>query len=194
MNNFIVMVLCSLCAVSSSYALSIGPVISGKIGTASEQKEWGGVTSNKHDYEPTRESIGLAVNSSVDTDSIFSNHLEVLYTMLQAKEGMNKYRLRGITTINDFCFGIVRKPDFRIWIGPELVVEHLSGPRTRDGESDYAYHTSIGIGGAVGLNINTSFGVLFFKGNYDVSGALMANNRTWSEKYGGLTVGLVFPM
>ena len=188
------MILCSLCVVSSCYAASIGPVLSGNIGSASEHSELAGAVRNTHDYQPTRESIGLAVNSSVDVDSIFSNHFEILYTMLQAEEGKNKYKLRGVTTINDFCFGIVRKQDYRIWIGPELVIEHLSGPRTRDGESDYAYHTSFGIGGAVGLNVNSTIGVVFFKGSYDISGALMANNRTWGEKYGGVTVGIAFPM
>lgn len=194
MIRFLLIIICSLYAVSPCHAASVGLAVSGNIGSADEHREWNGNVSNSHDYDETRESIGLAANSTNARESIFSNHFELLYTMMQAKEGPNKYKLRGITAVNDFCFGIVRKQDFRIWIGPELVVEHLSGPRTRDGESDYAYHTNFGIGGAAGLNIDTSNGIFFIKGNYNISGALMANGRTWGEKYGGVTVGFLFPL
>jgi hypothetical protein len=97
--RFILLTVAGLCVVSTSHAASIGLAVSGNIGSAGETKQYDVNDSNKHNYDITRESVGISVISANVKEAIFSNHFELLYTMLQAEEGPNRYNLRGLTAV-----------------------------------------------------------------------------------------------
>lgn len=192
----ILFLLTCLISVSPCYSAQFGVAVSGNLGSGEETRE----SSITHDvisrksYDIKRESIGFVADSYSGMDSAFSMHAELFYTRMQAKDGQNKYNLQGVTTVTDFNYGIIRQRNYRILLGPELVIEYLTGPRTRDGVDDYAYRPNFGIGAAVRADFDTGHGIVFVKGNYDLSGALMMSNWAWKEKYGGLTIGYLFPL
>lgn len=144
----------------SSNALAIGLGLYGSYSGGSET--WEGVdTKISYNKDTTCKGFGFLLDTTVARDSLFNYQLNIGY--LQNEVNPNMGTLSGGSISHDFGFGVLRTPDVRLWLGPELKISYVSGSQS---SIDY-YKLDFGIGPVVGLNVHLGELVtLALKGGY----------------------------
>ena len=141
-----------------------GSAIADGIGGYVEYSGYSGSVSAgvSNDVSGERIGIGLAYDSNPDGDGIFNNRFDIGYVHTWASDTVNAdsyrsvevdYELNGLSLNNAFGFGVVRRENFRLWIGPAI---GLGFDFVDFGEIGNAKVLSVGGGPQLGMNFKVT--------------------------------------
>lgn len=108
-----------------------------------------------------RVGFGLAYDSNPNGDGVFNNRLDVGYVHTWASDTVAPgrsdsfdvdYEMNGLSINNAFGFGVVRRENFRLWLGPAIGL----GLDFLDTDAGSAKVLSIGGGPQIGMNFKVS--------------------------------------
>jgi len=135
-----------------------------------------------HDGDRKVDYLGFVLDTAIAKDKLFNYRFSLLSEENNADASGYNIDMKGISTVHDFGFGVVRNRVMRLWIGPELRLSYYNDispsfatSRQFDGEV-----VGLSVGPAIGLNIHlprvVSFsvaGVYYiasqYAGQYDVT-------------------------
>lgn len=135
-------------ALGAPDASAIGLGVGFNMGSATSDIEVDGSPIGEYDFDTT--DIGLVMDTNLSGVSSFNYRLTLASASAEYKDLVFD-DLSGFTIVNDFGFGIITDPDFRLWMGPEVRLSWISGTATGQFELDVF---SFGVGPVIGGNIN----------------------------------------
>ncbi|MFC1853556.1 hypothetical protein ACFL27_25495 [candidate division CSSED10-310 bacterium] len=109
----------------------------------------------EQDYTAEHSGFGFVLDTTVARNSLFNYQLTLGFENIEYdhdsyyKDWPNGVKLEGITMGHNFGFGVIRTPNLRIWIGPEIRMSHFE----EHGNSDFDM-VGFGMGPTMGFNIN----------------------------------------
>lgn len=112
-------------------------------------------------------AFGFVLDTDLTDNGVFNYRLNVGLERLDLEDDFgDTLELGGLVVANTFGFAIVRNPDFRWWIGPQIRVGLYGGELESDPSADYGL-VSFAVGGVTGINfltgkfcVSTSLGIL----------------------------------
>lgn len=153
-----------LFAFNNAQAIGLG------IASGSGPEEW--EDNNTYDIEQRFSAyIGVVFDTNVAKQSRFNYRLTVAYVENSSYDDGPTYK--GITTIHDFGFSLVRRERFKMWLGPQLVLSSFSSIEAQSTDTATYDGTvgQFGLGPVFGMNINFRPPLsLAFKAGYRRSG------------------------
>lgn len=132
--------------------------------------------SDEFDVDVDVFSVGLAFDTDPLGEKVFNYRLNVGYSRLELEDDYSDtLELDGFIVDNTFCFAMVRSPNMRVWLGPQVRVGYYSG------ESDTSYYVddfdagddidvelvTFGLAGVVGANFRMGY-----SGAFGISGGV----------------------
>lgn len=202
-NCLAVFLLCSFFP-ADAMALGLGFNLTGGGGSTEWEVEQDFPPYSKweEDVDLTRGGIGLILDTTVAKNKLFNYRLNIGYEAVEYDiDGGGIFETEGWFMAHDFGFGIIRKKNLRLWVGPELRFSFVEGEQETNSNNEL-HMLTVGIGPVVGLNLN--FGKLVSLalkvGALSIGGAGYVENKAaaqdWDieEKgtYTFLNVGLIF--
>ena len=146
--------------IPNAFALGLG--FYGSLGSG--KGDWEIDPDSGTDYEVDTEnkhrSFGFVLDTAVAKDKVFNYRLQVGLDRWEeefTKTG-DKFEMDGFVVEHDFGFGVVRRENFRLWLGPELRIEYGEGIYNDDTDLEATFF-GIGVGPVIGVNFN--FGEIF---------------------------------
>jgi len=123
--------------------------------------------SPEFDVDATAGGFGFVLDTDLTDNGIFNYRLNVGFESLDLEDDFNDtLELGGLVVANTFGFAIIKQPDFRWWVGPQIRFGFYGGELESDPVTDYGL-VSFGIGGVTGINFmagnvcfSTSIGIL----------------------------------
>jgi hypothetical protein len=160
--QILIAIFVSLFFVSSASALGLG--FYGSFGSGSG--EWEVDPDEDSDYtvdtDNEHRSFGFVLDTAVAKDKVFNYRLQVGIDKWKEKDfDGGEFEIDGFVVDNDFGFGVVRRENFRLWLGPELRIEYGEGILNDNTDAEVAL-IGIGVGPVIGVNFN--FGKTFTLG------------------------------
>jgi len=121
--------------------------------------------------------MGLVMDTNLSLENTFNYRLTIgSYNFEIADWGLDA---DGISFTNDFGFGIVTNPNFRLWLGPELKLGWAEGTDFTNWEYDLF---SVGFGPVLGANFNIgSTFTIALKAAYLIQST---NGEVWIPSWG----------
>ena len=149
-------VLFCVIAIFASNAGAVG--LGGYIEYGSGSSDWNADDLyNFWDFETdtTFTGYGFVLDTNVARDRLFNYRLQIGYEKEdeKVKTTGEKLSLKGISITNDFGFGVLRTPQVRLWLGPELKFAYLTGSPDLEPNLDIKIF-KFGIGPVAGANFN----------------------------------------
>lgn len=136
-------------AFGASDASAIGIGFGVNIGSGDADKSFDGISAGSDDLSTA--DLGFVMDTNLSGDSTFNYRLTLAGASYEIKDSPFD-DMSGITIINDFGFGIVKKPNFRLWMGPQLRLSWIS-QQSGNGQEELDLF-SFGIGPVLGANFN----------------------------------------
>ena len=192
---------------SNAHAIGFGFNMTGGGGSTNWEAEdwWDGTKVADFDTDDSRVGFGFIFDTTVAKDRLFNYRLNIGPEAVDYDvDGGGTFETRGWFMAHDFGFGIVRKENLRLWVGPEVRLSYSEGELDTDNSSSIDVIT-MGIGPVLGLNLNlgrtvtlafkvgalamSSFGTLEF---VDEWGYEDEPDLYGDGSYGFANVGLIF--
>ncbi len=151
------------CSAGQVMAVGFGAYLEGARGDGEFQFDY----SPEFDVDAETRAFGFVLDTDLTDRGVFNYRLNVGYEALDLDDNTgDTLELEGLVVANTFGFGIIRKPDFRWWLGPQIRVGLYNGEAQSDSLTDYDL-VSFGYGAVTGINVmagntcvSTSLGVL----------------------------------
>jgi len=174
-----------------AYGLGFGgSLATGKLKDKSDSLFGGATVTTK--YDENRYSVGGYFDSNLGQQRLFNYRLGVAYQAMKADADNSEFDLKGIAVENHFGFSLHRSATVRLWAGPLVKAEYLSGDETNYGDTSHESVFGIGIGPVVGLNLRLNDS-LFLAGTigyiFQSDVEFFGDRR---ENYGFLALALFF--
>lgn len=138
------------------------------------------------DGDRSRMAFGFVLDTTVARNQLFNYRFQIGYEAWEDDvSGFGEFDMRGITMSHDFGFGVLRTPNVRLWLGPELKFSYASGDIDRIPFAD-VYSFEYGVGPVIGANFNIGSTVtLGLKAGYIFSGfiGVIENDHHTYEDY-----------
>lgn len=141
---------------------------------------------------------GFVMDTEVATNTLLNYQLNIGYDQFtnKVKSSGEKVKLSGLMVSNDFGFGIIRTPSFRLWFGPEVMLAWQQGSKNSVDYDSFGY----GLGPVVGMNFNLpgtitlalKGGYQFMKYSVDASTDFASNDFKIDEKMYYVTISVLF--
>ena len=132
--------------------------LGGYFSVGSGSGEWDAEDEDDNEWDietdDTGSGFGFVLDTAVAKDRVFNYRLNIGYERKDYEdENGNTLEIDNFVVVNDFGFGVVRTPQIRLWLGPELKI--TSGSGEIDNNDDFEVDlVSVGIGPVVGLNVH----------------------------------------
>lgn len=110
-------------------------------------------TKKMINQEPPTElkSIDITLDTSTDVKKLFSYRMKLSFDLdnldIGTIQDLTKIEVSNYKIHNSFGFGIIRKENLRLWIGPHLSLVNTSSELIEFGRID------VGVGASMGLNL-----------------------------------------
>jgi hypothetical protein len=151
------------CLAGQSMAIGFGGYLEVAGGDGEFEYEFG----NEFGVDSGTASIGFVMDTDLADKGVFNYRLNVGYEEFDIEDNAGgSLELDGLVVANTFGFALIRKPDFRWWIGPQVRIGIYNGESRTNPWVDYDLF-SFGFGGVTGVNfvtssvtISPSFGIL----------------------------------
>jgi hypothetical protein len=104
--------------------------------------------------DDTGSGFGFVLDTAVAKNRVFNYRLNLGFERKDYEfESGDTLEIDNFVVVNDFGFGVVRTPQIRFWLGPELKI--TSGSGYVDDDEDFEVDlVSVGIGPVLGLNVH----------------------------------------
>ncbi len=110
--------------------------------------------SRDFEGDRSRKAFGFVLDTTVARNQLFNYRFQVGYeTWEDEVGGFGDFDMSGITMSHDFGFGVLRTPNVRLWLGPELKFSYAAGDIDSNPFAD-VYSFEYGIGPVIGANFN----------------------------------------
>ncbi|PLX79222.1 MAG: hypothetical protein C0616_11900 [Desulfuromonas sp.] len=104
--------------------------------------------SDEFDVDSKVYSLGFSFDTDPVSEKVFSYRLNAGYSNLELEDDESvTLELDGFIVDNTFCFGLVRSPNTKIWLGPQIRVGYYSG------DSDDLYYDDIHFGDDIDIEL-----------------------------------------
>jgi hypothetical protein len=149
------LVLCWMVALPAMDADALG--LGGYINFSSGTSTWTADDGNSEwDIDSDRKitDLGFVLDTAVARDTLFNYRLQLGYENWEDDNAAGeKLDLTGFVMTHDFGFGVLRTPNVRLWLGPEVKLAFVTG--SPDGSPDFDVSLfDFGIGPVIGANFN----------------------------------------
>lgn len=146
-----------VCLFAASSARAVGLGFYGEVGGGNSEWELDFDSGGEEDFDAdtSHAGFGFVLDTAVSTDRVFNYRLNVGYDRFanELEDGGDDVDFDGLVIDNTFGFGIVRTPEVRLWIGPQIRFAAYSG--SPDGAEDLDITLgAFGLGPVLGLNLN----------------------------------------
>jgi hypothetical protein len=200
--QFLVVILVSAFLLSDSLALGLGGYITSGSGSGEWTAEYPNGSENDFDTDDSGSGFGFVLDTAVAKNKLFNYRLGLGFESKDYEdESGSSLEIDSFVVENDFGFGVMRTPNLRLWLGPELKIS--SGTGNVDGIENIDYDlVSVGIGPVLGLNINIGklitlgfktgylFESIFGQGKVDFTGETI--DYTGDDTYFYLNFAIIF--
>jgi len=113
-----------------------------------------GYTTWDFDSDKKIVGLGFVFDTAVAKDKLFNYRLQLGFEAWKDEsEADEELDLSGIAWTNDFGFGVLRTPNLRLWLGPELKLAYVKGTLEASPDLDMSL-LNFGIGPTIGVNFN----------------------------------------
>lgn len=114
----------SLLPAPNSYAVGFGFFGELEAGDGEFEFDFG----DEFDVDSKAYSLGVSFDTDPIGQKVFSYRLNVGYSNLELEDDESvTLELDGFVIDNTFCFGLVRSPNTKVWIGPQVRLGYYSG-------------------------------------------------------------------
>ena len=151
--QILIAIFVTLFFVSNASALGLG--FYGSFGSGSG--EWEVDPEDAPDYtvdtDNEHRGLGFVLDTAVAKDKVFNYRLQVGLDKWEEEDSAgNKFEIDGFVVDNDFGFGVFRRENFRLWLGPELRIEYGEG--VLNDNTDYEVRLiGIGVGPVIAVTV-----------------------------------------
>jgi hypothetical protein len=148
--------LCLLMSSTNVFAVAMGPYIDLSSGSGDFEYDYSVTTS---DIDTGAFAIGFALDTAPTDENSFNYRLNVGLSRENIEDSSGyTFELSGLQVENVFGFSLMRKDDFRWWMGPSVGIGFYGG-ESEDGAADVNL-TQFSLGGATGLNFKINENVI----------------------------------
>lgn len=142
------------CLAGQAMAVGFGVYLEGAGGDGEFKYEH----SSDFDVDAEATGFGMLMDTDLSDRGVFNYRLNIGYEKLDLEDDFGTtLDLDGLVVANTFGFGLVRRPHFRWWVGPQVRMGYYTGSPKGYSTSDYEL-VSFGVGGVTGWNfINDNF-------------------------------------
>lgn len=154
-NCLAVFLLCSFFP-ADAMAIGLGLNLTGGVGSTEweVEQDFFPYSEWEEDVDVTRVGLGLILDTTVAKNRLFNYRLNIGCEAVDYDiDGGGTFETEGCFMAHDFGFGIIRKKNLRLWVGPELRLSYSEGELENVSTTEL-HMATIGIGPVVGLNLN----------------------------------------